>query len=179
MRIIRLLVTTDLSTSTEVRSCSKDQDKSDSKYRVLVENSLQGIMIAQGIPLRLVYANESMGKILGYSLAEFTSRSSSEVEALVYFEDRAVFFNRFKDRLEGKEAENVYEFRAVRKDGSIIWLEAFATLIEYNGKPAVQSMFLNIDKRKKVEEALRRSRGRTQFLLREHDRWFCILSNDI
>lgn len=151
------LVTTDLSTSTEVRSCSKDQDKSDSKYRVLVENSLQGIMIAQGIPLRLVYANESMGKILGYSLAEFTSRSSSEVEALVYFEDRAVFFNRFKDRLEGKEAENTYEFRAVRKDGSIIWLEAFATLIEYNGKPAVQSMFLNIDKRKKVEEALRRS----------------------
>jgi PAS domain S-box-containing protein len=94
---------------------------------------------------------------LGYSLAEFTSLSSSEVLALVYFEDRAVFFNRFKDRLEGKQAENTYEFRAIRKDGSIIWLEAFATLIEFNGKPAVQSVFLNIDKRKKVEEALRKS----------------------
>ena len=56
-----------------------------------------------------------------------------------------------------KQAENTYEFRAVRKDGSIIWLEAFATLIEYNGKPAVQSMFLNIDKRKKAEEALKKS----------------------
>ena len=32
-------------------------------------------------------------------------------------------------------------------------MEAFATLIEYNGQPAVQSMFLNINERKKVEEA--------------------------
>ncbi|HUK85334.1 MAG TPA: PAS domain-containing sensor histidine kinase [Candidatus Acidoferrum sp.] len=149
--------TTDLPISAETRNSSKNQDTIDSKYRVLVENSLQGMMIAQGIPLRVVYANESMGKILGYSLAEFTSLSSSEVTALVYFEDRTIFFNRFKDRLEGKQAENTYEFRAVRKDGSIIWLEAYATLIEYNGKPAVQSMFLNIDKRKKVEEALRKS----------------------
>jgi len=149
--------TTDSPISTKVRSSSNNQDTADSKYRVLVENSLQGIMIAQGIPLRVVYANEAMGKILGYSLAEFTSLSSSEVAALVYFEDRAIFFNRFKDRLEGKQAENSFEFRAVRKDGSTIWLEAFATLIEYNGKPAVQAMFLNIDKRKKVEEALRKS----------------------
>jgi PAS domain S-box-containing protein len=124
-----------------------------SKYRVLVENSLQGIMIAQGIPPRVVYANAAMGKMMGYSLEEFTSLTPSEVVALVYKEDQAVFFNRFKDRLEGKQAENTYEFRAVRKDGLIVWMEAFATLIEYNGQPAVQSMFLNINERKRVEEA--------------------------
>ena len=152
-----VIETTDLPTSAEGQSSSKNQYTSDSKYRVLVENSLQGIMIAQGTPLCVVYANESMGKILGYSLEEFTSLSPSEVMGLVYPEDQAIFFNRFKDRLEGKQAENTYEFRAVRKDGSIIWLEAFATLIEYNGQPAVQSMFLNIDKRKKVEDAFRKS----------------------
>ena len=110
-------------------------------------------MIAQGVPLHVVYVNESMGKMLGYSLEEFASLSSSQIAALVYSEDRVIFFNRFKDRLEGKQAENVYEFRAVRKDGSLVWLEAFATLIEYNGQPAVQSMFLNIDERKKIEES--------------------------
>ena len=93
---------------------------SNSKYRVLVENSLQGIMIAQGIPPRLVYANAAMGKMVGYSLEEFTSLSPSEVVALVYKEDQAIFFNRFRDRLDGKQAENTYEFRAVRKDGSIV-----------------------------------------------------------
>jgi PAS domain S-box-containing protein len=126
---------------------------SDSKYRVLVENSLQGIMIAQGVPPCVVFANAAMGKMMGYSLEEFTYFSSSEVVALVYKDDRTIFFDRFRDRLEGKQAENTYEFRAVRKDGSVVWMEAFATLIEYNGQPAVQAMFLNIDERKKVEEA--------------------------
>ncbi len=126
---------------------------SNSKYRVLVENSLQGIMIAQGIPPHVVFANAAMGKMMGYSLEEFTSLSPPQVTSLVYKEDQAIFFNRFRDRLEGKQAESTYEFRAVRKDGSVVWMEAFATLIEYNGQPAVQAMFLNINARKKVEEA--------------------------
>jgi DNA-binding response OmpR family regulator len=41
--------------------------KSESKYCSLVENSLQGISILQAAPLRLVFANDAMGKILGYS----------------------------------------------------------------------------------------------------------------
>ena len=125
----------------------------DLKYRVLVENSLQGIMISQGFPPRVVFANASMGKMTGYSLKEFLSLSPSEVVALIYTVDRKEFFDRFKDRLEGKQAESTYEFRGVRKDGSIVWLEAYASLIEYNGQPAVQATFLNISDRKKIEEA--------------------------
>jgi PAS domain S-box-containing protein len=133
---------------------------SDSKYRLLVEKSLQGIMIAQYTPLHIIFANASMGKMLGYSPEELTSISSSEVGELIYHEDRAIFFNRFRNRLEGNQADNSYEFRALRKDGSIIWLEAFATLIEYNGQPAVQAMFLDINEHKKAEEILRRSEQR-------------------
>jgi DNA-binding NtrC family response regulator len=36
--------------------------KSESKYHALVENSLQGIAILQPAPLRLVFANDAMGK---------------------------------------------------------------------------------------------------------------------
>ena len=142
-----------ISKAVERRNSKNLLAASNSKYRVLVENSLQGIMIAQGNPPHLVFANAAMGKMMGYSLEEFISLSSSEVTALVYKEDQAIFFSRFRDRLEGKQPENTYEFRAVRKDGSVVWMEAFATLIEYNGQPAVQAMFLNINERKKVEEA--------------------------
>ncbi|MGA3059495.1 MAG: PAS domain S-box protein [Candidatus Bathyarchaeia archaeon] len=128
---------------------------SESKYRTLVEKSLQGIMIAQGDPPRVAFANASIGKILGYSLEEFTSLSPAKVAALIYYEDRTIFFNRFKNRLEGKQADKSYEFRAVRKDGSIVWMEAFATFIEYEGQPAVQAMFLDINERKKAEETLK------------------------
>jgi PAS domain S-box-containing protein len=134
--------------------------ESESKYRMLVEKSLQGIMIAQGAPPRVAFANAAIGKMLGYSFEEFTSLSPAEVAALIYHEDRTTFFNRFTNRLAGNQADNSHEFRAVRKDGSIIWMEAFATRIEYDGQPAVQAMFLDINDRKKAEETLRKSEMR-------------------
>ena len=133
---------------------------SESKYRLLVEKSLQGIMIAQNTPLRIAFANTSMGKMLGYKPEEFISLSPARVAGLVHQDDRAVFFERFKSRLEGKETETNYEFRAVRKDGSILWMEVFSSAIKYNGKPAVQAMFLDIDERKKTEEITKRSEAR-------------------
>ena len=60
----------------------------------------------------------------------------------------------------GKEAEDSYEFRAVRKDGSIVWMDAYATLIEYNGQPSLQAMFLDITERKKAEEVVIKSEAR-------------------
>ena len=133
---------------------------SESKYRLLVEKSLQGIMIAQNTPLRVAFANVAMGKMLGYKPEELTLLSPAEVATLVHHEDRAFFFNRFKSRLEGKEADDCYEFRAVRKDGSIVWMEAFASQIEYNGEPAVQAMFMDIDGRKKNEVLIKKSEAR-------------------
>ncbi|MGO8805388.1 MAG: PAS domain S-box protein [Candidatus Bathyarchaeia archaeon] len=135
-------------------------DESDSKYRILVEKSLQGIMIAKYNPLRLVFANESMGKMVGYSPEELIALSSSEIAALIFQEDRKVFFDRFVCRLEGKQGDSNHEFRAVRKDGSIIWMESFSTLIEYDGQPALQAMFLDINERKKAEDRVRKSEMR-------------------
>ena len=59
--------------------------ESEAKYRTLVEQSLQGIVIAQGPPPpRLVFANPTMAKILGYTPDELTSLSPKETEGLVH-----------------------------------------------------------------------------------------------
>ena len=50
-----------------------------------------------------------------------------------------------------------YEFRGVRKDGSIIWMSAFANRVEYDGQPAIQGMFLDINESKKAAEILSES----------------------
>ena len=134
--------------------------ESEAKYRMLVEESLQGIMIAQGVPPRIVFANSAMAMILGYTVEEFVSLSPQEVMGLVYSEDREMFFSRFKDRLLGIKRESTYDFRAVRKDGSIIWMQASSNRIQYNGLPAVQAMFLDIDERKKAYNAIRKSEER-------------------
>ena len=72
-------------------------------------------MIAQDTPLRIVFANASMGKIIGYFPEELTSISSSEIGELIHQEDRAVFFNRFRNRLEGNEANNSYKLEECEK----------------------------------------------------------------
>ena len=92
--------------------------KSELKYRTVVEKSLQGIIITMVAPLRLVFANESMASILGFSVKELLSLSPEGMSGLIFREDRAVFFGRLQRRAQGKAAEGSLEFRAVRKDGS-------------------------------------------------------------
>ena len=128
--------------------------KSESKYHALVENSLQGISILLASPLRIIFSNSAFGKILGYSSLELMSLSPEGITGLVYHEDRAVFFKRMEDRLRGEAAKSCFEFRAVRKDGSIIWMSSFANRVDYDGQPAVQGMFLDINESKKAAEIL-------------------------
>ncbi len=132
--------------------------ESEKKYRTLVEYSLQGIVIGQGPPPpHLVFANQAMGKILGYPPDKLTSLSPQETEALVHPEDRELFFNRFADRLEGKPVPSHYEVRGIRKDGAVVWLELSSARIKYRRQYAVQATFIDITERKQMEEVLRES----------------------
>ena len=128
--------------------------ESESIYKKLVEASLQGIVIAQGIPPRLIYANPAISRILLYSPDELTSLTPEQIESLIHPDDRLKFFSQYKDRLEGKSVGPSYEIRAIRKDGSTVWLELSATQIEYNGEPAVLATYVDITERKQAEEAL-------------------------
>jgi len=101
-----------------------------------------------------------MGKLVGYSSKELMLLSPEGIMGLVYHADRAVFFKRMENRLRGETAESCFEFRAVRKDGSLIWLSSLASRVDYDGQPAVQGMFLDVSESKKASEILRESEAR-------------------
>jgi PAS domain S-box-containing protein/putative nucleotidyltransferase with HDIG domain len=141
--------------------------ESEGKYRILVEQSLQGVVIAQGPPLRLIFANPALAAILGYSTEELISFTPEQTRGLVHPEDRGLFFQRFQDRLAGKAVPPHYEFRAVRRDESVRWVEIFSNRIVYRGEPAVQAVFLDITDRKRAEEDIQKNLRKLRQALRE------------
>jgi PAS domain S-box-containing protein len=78
-----------------------------------------------------------------------------KIEDIVHPQDKKLVWDRFRDRLAGKQVPSHYEFRAVRKDGSVRWVEMYADRVKYNGKYAVQGAVMDITERKTAEEELR------------------------
>jgi len=134
--------------------------ESEEKYRALIQQSTQGLLLSQGAIPHIVFANPAMEKITGYSVQELTSFSFQQVQGLIHPDDRDLFFGRFKERLEGKPTPTQYVTRGIKKDGTIVWLELSSTLIQYDGQPCIQAMFADITERKKTEETLAKNEAR-------------------
>ncbi len=145
--------------------------ESEANYRALAERSVLGIVIAQDNPVRLPYVNKTMIEIEGYSKEEMTQWRGKETFKLIHPDDRAIFFKTFKDRLENRTVPGSYEFRGVRKNGEIVWLEVHGTTIEYQSEPAVLATFVDITERHLAQRKMEEERNFAKFLidLMSHD----------
>jgi PAS domain S-box-containing protein len=138
---------------------------SEYKYRSLFERSLVGFLIAKVNPLRYVYTNNAFARIFDYTINEILSLSSSTAEALFHPQDRDKLTLLLKERMAEIEPNNPYILRGVRKDGSAVWIEAFGSLLEFEGAPAIQISIIDITNSMLTQDELVRSEARLQTLL--------------
>ncbi len=132
----------------------QDLEASAQRFRTLLEHTLQGVAILQGNPTHFAYVNQRMTEIFGYSAEEFSALGPEEMWRLVHPEDRDLVRQRALTRLEGQVVQPRYEFRILRKDGGVRWVEVFSALTEHCGRPASQIAYIDITERKRAEEAL-------------------------
>jgi PAS domain S-box-containing protein len=132
-----------------------ERKRAEEEYRALVEHSLQGLLVIQDF--QIVFANPAFAEISGYTVEELKSLSPEAMKASVHPEDQNLVWGRMRDRMERKSTPPHYEYRAIRKNGEVRWLEMFSSRVEYQGKPAIQAAVVDITERKQVEEVLRES----------------------
>jgi PAS domain S-box-containing protein len=125
---------------------------SDEKYQHLVENSLQGVVIIQDF--KIVYANPAFAKTFGYTVKDLLALESAQIINLAHPDDRDMVWINFRKRMAGFELPPNYRFKGMTKDGKQKILELYASLIDYDGRPALQGLVLDITDRIKAEERL-------------------------
>ena len=143
----------------------KELRESEERYRKLAEESLQGLAIIQDG--RYVYANPSFARILGHSVDEILKFTADEVWELVHPANRAELRRRNEDIRAGRAPAPRHRFRYVREDGEIRWVESFVGQIEYEGRPAIQVLDIDITGRMMSEKALRDSEAKYRQLVEQ------------
>ena len=139
-----------LSDVTEHKKSERYRKENEERFRNLVEGSLQGILIHRDH--KPLFVNEAWASIHGYTTEEILEIES--VVPLMSSKDQAHMVEYKKARLRGESVPTNYEYQGVKKDGPLVWLENRVMLIEWDGKPAIQSIIVDISERKRAEKML-------------------------
>ncbi len=126
--------------------------RSEEKYRCLVENANDAIIVAQDG--RLVFANPMAIEITGFSEQELMSKPFLE---FIHPDDRDLVFERYRQRLKGNLSPSRYSFRMIGQDSTVKIVEISAVLIDWEDRPATLNFICDITERKRMEEALNES----------------------
>src|ERR1700680_2931003 len=128
----------------------------DDLHRLLAESSPSGICLVQDSLLR--YANPTMARMFGYAVEDVVDRLGPL--QLVHPDDRPLVSENIRRRIEGEMDEIRYEFRGLRKDGSVFPVEVHGRRIEHGGRIGVLGTLVDNTDRRRAEDELRASEAR-------------------
>ena len=136
--------------TTEQKHIEKALQESEERYRVAIENSNDGVALVRGD--RHIYVNQKFLEIFGYrSLEEVVGKTHY---LTVHPDDRqkVVSYNRRRQR--GEAVPDRYEFKGLRKNGEIVYIEASATGTTYQGESISLAFLRDVTERKSLEAQL-------------------------
>jgi diguanylate cyclase (GGDEF)-like protein/PAS domain S-box-containing protein len=136
-----------------------ERKREEELYKTLATSSPVGIYIIRDGKFRFV--NPKFQEFVGYSVQELIDMSSI---SMIHPEDREAARENAIKMLKMRRTAP-YEFRTVTKSGQIKWAMETVIPIFYDGKREVLGNYMDIDDRKKAEDALKASEERYRTIL--------------
>ena len=129
----------------EVQECRT----AEAKFRGLVEQSLAGIYIIQNE--QFIYVNPKLAEIFGYAPEDMIDRMGPINLTAEADRERLQEILR---RCPSESAAIRYTFSAIRQEGSLIDVEVNGKPVEYEGRPAIIGVVLDITEQNRVRQQL-------------------------
>jgi PAS domain S-box-containing protein len=150
---------------TESKRAEESLRNSEERYRSVVENAAEGIVVAQDG--KLLYANPRALQMIQASLEEINDTPFID---FIHPDDRALVFDRYRKRIRGEDVIQNYDFRVVGKGGLLTWVQISAVRITWNSRPATLNFLTDITERKQAEaELLEANQHLEKFIVRANE----------
>ena len=125
---------------------------SELRYRLLFTQSMDAIAIMDQMPPRFRLVNPAFVDLFGYTTEELAPMRGAEIWRLVHPDEVRLVEESLRQRMENGVQSTRYDFRIVRKDGEVRWVEATGTRVEVAGGVMNQSIYRDITRRRQAEE---------------------------
>jgi PAS domain S-box-containing protein len=122
---------------------------SEEKYRTVIENAKEAIVVTQD--MKVVFVNRAGVDMIGYSEKILTPKPFTD---FIHPDDLNMVVDHHIRRLKGEDLRSVYSFRILSEDGTVKWVELNTAVIQWKKRPATLNFLSDITERKQAEEEL-------------------------
>jgi len=125
---------------------------SEKKYRLVVDNANEGIVITQDAMLKFV--NPQARDFTGFS--QKNDKTGSILD-YIHPDDKEMVIEDHRRRMAGEEVPKIYPLRLIDRQGNVKWIQNNMVIVEWEGRPATLNFMLDITSRKQALDALEES----------------------
>jgi len=142
--------------------------ESEEKFRMVIENSLDGILIVSMTGV-VLFRNRALATIFDITGESYRSGTRSVMEFIAP-ESRSQVLHDFGQVAQGIDSYPM-NYQAVTATGRRIWIESIGKRIQFQGSPAILISMRDISSRKRMEEAILRANRQLNLLssITRHD----------
>ncbi len=144
------------------------------RFRTMAEAMPTTVCIYQGTGH--AYVNAAALNMLGYSREELMHRGFLDY---VHPDFQGLVKERSLARQRGEKVPSRYEIKLVHKDGHEMWVDFAATKIEYEGKPGVLGIAIDVTQRKALEAAQQKAVEAAEAASRAKSTFLANMSHEI